>query len=92
MIPHDIHTCWNATYNMLDFAYQYKKAINKITDIQDIKLCLYEIEAHEWEIVWQLCDMLKVSKFFLGSYVGSSLFPRFSRMRHCSSHMGAHQT
>ena len=32
VIPHDIHTCWNATYNMLDFAYQYKKAINKITD------------------------------------------------------------
>jgi hypothetical protein len=35
MIPRDICTRWNATYNMLDFAYQYKKAINIITDIHN---------------------------------------------------------
>jgi hypothetical protein len=46
---------------MLDFAYQYRKAINKITDIRDMKLRDYEIEAHEWEIVRQLRDILKVS-------------------------------
>jgi hypothetical protein len=62
MIPHDIRTRWNATYDMLDFVYRYKKAINKITDIWDMKLCMYEIEANEWEIVRQLYDLLKVSK------------------------------
>jgi hypothetical protein len=61
VIPRDIRTRWNATYDMLDFVYRYKKAINKITDIRDMKLRAYEIEAHEWEIVRQLRDVLKVS-------------------------------
>jgi hypothetical protein len=47
---------------MLDFAYQYKKAINEITDIRDMKLRMYKIDAHEWEVVRQLRDLLKVSK------------------------------
>ena len=47
---------------MLNFAYQYRKTINKITDIQDMKLYDYEIDAHEWEVVRQLHDLLKVSK------------------------------
>jgi hypothetical protein len=54
VMPHDICTHWNATYDMLDFTYQYKWAINKITDIHEMKLCEYEIEVHEWEVVWQL--------------------------------------
>jgi hypothetical protein len=53
-MPHDVYTCWNATYDMLDFAYQYKWAINKITDIHEMKLREYKIEAHEWEVVRQL--------------------------------------
>jgi hypothetical protein len=54
VMPRDIRTCWNATYDMLDFAYQYKWAINKITDIHKMKLCEYKIEAHKWEVVQQL--------------------------------------
>jgi hypothetical protein len=61
VIPHDICTHWNATYDMLDFTYQYRKAINKITDIQNMKLLVYKIKVHEWEIIQQLHDLLKVS-------------------------------
>jgi hypothetical protein len=61
VLPRDVRTRWNATYDMLDFAYQYRKAINKITDIRDMKLRVYEIEAHKWEIIRQLRDLLKVS-------------------------------
>ena len=61
MIPHDVRTRWNATYDMLDFAYKYKTAINEITDMREMKLRQYEIEAHEWEIIRQLRDLLKVS-------------------------------
>ena len=64
-MPRDIRTRWNATYDMLDFAYQYKQAINKITDIREMKLREYEIEVHEWEVVRQLRDLLKVSPLFL---------------------------
>ena len=65
VIPHNIHTRWNATYDMLDCAYKYRKAINEITDIQDMKLRQYEINTCKWEIVQQLHDLLKVSFFLL---------------------------
>jgi hypothetical protein len=64
-MPRDVRTRWNATYDMLDFAFQYRKAINKITDIRDMKLRDYEIEAHEWEVVRQLRNLLKVSIFLI---------------------------
>ncbi len=39
---------------MLQFAYEYKIAINKITNTHKMKLQDYEIELHEWDIVKQL--------------------------------------
>ena len=47
MLPHDVRTRWNATYDMLQFAYEYKDAINKITNTYKMKLRDYEIELHE---------------------------------------------
>jgi hypothetical protein len=52
---------WNATYDMLDEAYSLKAAVNKITEMRDMKLRQYEIEGHEWELLQQLRDLLKVS-------------------------------
>ena len=31
-----LHTWWNATYDMLKFAYWYKKVINKITNMHNL--------------------------------------------------------
>ncbi len=50
MMPYDVYTCWNATYDMLNFAYKYKKAINQITDRCKMKLQDYKIEPHKWDI------------------------------------------
>ena len=61
MLPRDVRTRWNATYAMLDEAYTLRAAVNKITEMRDMKLRKYEIEAHEWEILRQLRDLLKVS-------------------------------
>jgi hypothetical protein len=60
IIPRDVRTRWNSTYLMLDEAYKLKVAVNKITDMRDMKLRQYEIEGHEWELVRQLRDLLKV--------------------------------
>jgi hypothetical protein len=38
MILRDVRTCWNTTYDMLDFSYNYKEAINQITDRCEMKL------------------------------------------------------
>ena len=60
MMPCDVCTRWNTTYDMLQFTYEYKDAINKITDMRKMKLQDYEIERHKWDIVKQLQDILAV--------------------------------
>jgi hypothetical protein len=60
IMPCDVRTRWNATFDMLEFAYEYKEAINQITDRHEMKLRGYEIEPHEWDIVKQLRDILGV--------------------------------
>jgi len=66
-MPRDVRTRWNSTYDMLDFAYDYKDAVNKITAIREMKLRKYEIEPDEWEMVRQLRDLLKV--VFICSFI-----------------------
>jgi hypothetical protein len=60
MMPCDVRTRWNTTYDMLQFTYEYKDAINKITDMRKMKLQDYEIELHKWDIVKQLQDILAI--------------------------------
>jgi hypothetical protein len=49
---------------MLKFAYTYRDPINKITDDRSMKLRDYELKDHEWKIVEELRDCLKVCKMF----------------------------
>jgi hypothetical protein len=60
MMPRDVTTRWNYTYEMLSFAYSYCDAYNELTGNRDMKMQKYEIEDAEWEIVKQLADVLKV--------------------------------
>ena len=60
MMPRDVRTCWNSTYDMLKFALTYRDAIDKITGERSLKLCDYELVEGEWELVTQLQDCLKV--------------------------------
>ncbi len=61
MMPRDVATRWNYTYEMLNFAYNYRDAYNELTGNRDMKMQKYEIEDSDWEIVKQLADVLKVS-------------------------------
>jgi len=38
VMPRDVCTRWNSTYDMLTFAYEYKDALNKITAMREMKL------------------------------------------------------
>jgi hypothetical protein len=83
MMLRDVWTCWNATYDMLDFAYEYKDTINQITDRHDMKLQDYEIEPHEWDIIKQLWDVLDVCPSIISSFFDLSyIHHRFLRMQH----------
>ena len=65
MMPRDVSTRWNSTYDMLKFAIDYRKAINVIVGDLDMDLRKYELNAQEWKIVTQLRDLLTVSSCLL---------------------------
>src|SRR6266511_959615 len=63
MMPRDVATCWNYTYEMLNFVYTYRDAYNELCTNHEMKMQKFEIEDNEWEIVRQLADILKVNYF-----------------------------
>jgi hypothetical protein len=60
MMPRDVTTRWNSTFDMLDFAVEYREALDSITGNQKMKLRQYELTEEDWEITTQLRDVLKV--------------------------------
>jgi len=63
MMPHDVATRWNSTYDMLDFTVKYRMAIDTMTAARDLGLRNYELEQAEWKIAEDLREVLKVSQF-----------------------------
>jgi exoribonuclease II len=60
MIPRDVTTRWNSTFDMLDFAVEHSTAIDTITADRDMKLRKFELSEGDWAIACQLRDVLKV--------------------------------
>jgi len=60
MMPRNITTQWNSTFNMLNFAVEHIAAINAITSDRDMKLRQYELSEDECNVACQLQDVLKV--------------------------------
>ena len=50
---------------MLEFAIQYRPAIDVMTAAHDFSLQQYELVPAEWKIASELRDVLKVSVFLL---------------------------
>ena len=57
-MPQDVSTRWNSTFDMLDFALDYRVAINSISSNQDLNLRKYELLDNEWEVAEALHDTL----------------------------------
>ena len=64
MMPRDVTTQWNSTYDMLEFAVEYREGIDSITGNLNMKLRQYELSEEDWEIATKLRDVLKVSFFY----------------------------
>ena len=61
LMPHNVPTQWNSTFNMLEFVLVYQKAIRLITgdpDLPGLEAC--ELTAQEWRIVEQLSEILLI--------------------------------
>ena len=63
LIPRDVTTRWNSTYNMLCFVLEHRKAIDNYTGNRQNDLRGFELTVKEWGVVKQLCEILEVSSF-----------------------------
>jgi len=60
MMPWNITTRWNFSFDMLNFALDYWQAINTIINEKKMKLRQYKLLDKDWKIVRQPCDVIKV--------------------------------
>ena len=63
MMPCDVSTCWNSTFNMLNFTIDYHIAINMVISNRDLNLHKYKLADEEWATAENLCDTLKACHF-----------------------------
>jgi hypothetical protein len=84
MMPRDVTTRWNSTFDMLDFALKYQKPLQIITSNLDLNLRQYELSREEWKTAKQLCDVLKVRSMHFFIKIRLTNF-RFLKMRLCFS-------
>jgi hypothetical protein len=60
MMPCDVPTHWNSTFDMLNFAINYCAAIDTVTSNHDLNLRKYELADDEWVIAENLHNTLEV--------------------------------
>jgi hypothetical protein len=59
-MPHNVRTCWNSTFIMLDFALSHQEAISRFTGNINNNLQKYKLDANDWAMVKELWGVLKV--------------------------------
>ena len=59
-MPLDVATQWNLMFDLLEYALSHKKELDTVTQQRDLGLRSFELGDHEWELIEQLHDVLKV--------------------------------
>ncbi|KAG0706541.1 hypothetical protein DFH29DRAFT_762194, partial [Suillus ampliporus] len=59
IMPRDVSTRWNSTFDMLDFALRYRRGIDAMTDQRKLGLGSFELNENDWMLAEQLRDTLK---------------------------------
>ncbi|KIK77116.1 hypothetical protein PAXRUDRAFT_167770, partial [Paxillus rubicundulus Ve08.2h10] len=51
LMPCDVVTHWNSTFDMLEYALKHRKAVDTMTQRRDLGLRKFELMDHEWKII-----------------------------------------
>ncbi|PPQ84663.1 hypothetical protein CVT26_004180 [Gymnopilus dilepis] len=62
IMPRDVKTRWNSTYDMLAFAIEYKDALKELTGDLGNGLQAFELNDDEWELAEELANVLEYLK------------------------------
>jgi hypothetical protein len=65
MMPRDVSTRWNSTFDMLNFAVTYRRALESLTGTLGMGLRVYELSDEDWDIAKDLRDTLEVSLWLI---------------------------
>jgi hypothetical protein len=60
LIPRNIVTRWNSTYDMMRFVLNYRRAIDAIIAKKELRLRRFELDDEDWRIVEDLVSILEV--------------------------------
>lgn len=88
MMPRDVQTRWNSTYDVIVFALKYRAAIDSITSNKKLKLRQFELSEEEWQIVADLEAVLWVCSYSLSLQINhfELIFSTSNiKMPHCIS-------
>ena len=59
-MPQDVLTRWNSAFDMVNFGVLYNQVIESLTDKHRLGLAEFTIDEHEWDLLKQLREVLKV--------------------------------
>jgi hypothetical protein len=59
LIPRDVVTRWNSTYDMMVFALEYRAPIDSITANKSLKLRKHELDNDDWQVIEDLVHVLR---------------------------------
>ena len=85
LIPRDVKTRWNSTYDMVCVAIKYREAIDDVTGNKLLKLRKHELEDEHWIVLKDLVRVLKVSTWFLYTAFHADAVSSCSKMQPYSS-------
>ena len=60
IIPRNVKTCWNSTFDMVKMAFKFHPVIDDITADKSLKLCKYKLDDDDWKVIGDLLQVLKV--------------------------------
>jgi hypothetical protein len=104
IMPRDVSTRWNSTYDMVEFATEYRAALDIMTADRNMNLRKFELSKKEWGMTTELCEVLQVcplQPFFVNELIyllyqifkhGTLFFfTQLTQHQHCYSSHGPHR-